>query len=314
MAHASVGWNQAGASTRWSTNDIARLGLLLALATTLHIFEAQLPALPIPGAKIGLANIVSLIALYVWGVREALLLTVLRQLVGSLVTGTLFSPVFAFGLAGSVLSVLVMALALLVGGRILGPVAVSLLGATAHNVGQLFVAWALLGQPQVFYYLPYLLWFAVPSGALVGVTVLRMLPVALGDLSATPAKGVQRTLAWGTATALVLAGVWLTVSLGSSGVVGANPEARIAVAGSLHVALPLDRGDRYELHVPEGRMVIETEDGRVRVAESTCRHQICVRTGWIERTNQSIVCLPFQVVVTVAGGTPQEFEYDALVY
>ena len=168
----------------WSAREIARLGVLLALATSLHIFEAQLPSLPIPGAKIGLANLVSLFALYAWGVREALLIAVMRQLVGSLVTGAFLTPAFAFGMAGGVLSVVVMAGLLRIGGGVLGPVAISLAGATAHNVGQLLVAWAMLGQPQVFFYLPYLLWFAVPSGALVGVTATRLLPFT--DLVSVP--------------------------------------------------------------------------------------------------------------------------------
>jgi len=142
-------WEQAKDSL-WGARDIARLGMLLALATTLHIFEAQLPSLPIPGAKIGLANLVSLFALYVWGFREALLLAVMRQLVGSLVTGTLFTPAFAFGLAGGLLSVAVMALFLQVGGKLLGPVAISLAGATAHNSASSWWLGPCSGSPRCF--------------------------------------------------------------------------------------------------------------------------------------------------------------------
>src|SRR5690606_17757360 len=101
--------------------------------------------LPIPGAKIGLANLVSLFVLYAWGFKEALLLSVMRQIVGSFVTGTLFGPTFLFGLSGGLLSIIVMAVIKSIGSRFFGPVAVSLFGATAHNVGQLLVAWALLG-------------------------------------------------------------------------------------------------------------------------------------------------------------------------
>src|SRR5690606_29264444 len=116
-----------GAAAGWSARDVARLGVFLALATALHIFEAQLPALPIAGAKIGLANLVSMFALYAWGFREALLIVVMRQLVGSLVTGTLFAPAFVFGLTGGGVSVAVMALVLRLAGA-LGPVAVAEVG------------------------------------------------------------------------------------------------------------------------------------------------------------------------------------------
>src|SRR5690606_3591981 len=222
----------------WSARDVARLGVLLALATSLHIFEAQLPALPVPGAKIGLANLVSLFALYAWGMREAMLIVVMRQLVGSLVTGTLFAPAFVFGMAGGVLSVAVMAAALRLGPA-MGPVAVSLLGATSHNIGQLFAAWWMLGQVQVFYYLPYLLWFAVPSGALVGVTARRLLPfVSLAEASAYPpssgtpvreegaakSKSESRA-AWATATALVAVGVIAAAWMSAQPAAVAHPQA-----------------------------------------------------------------------------------------
>lgn len=328
----------------WSARDIARLGVLLALATSLHIFEAQLPSLPIPGAKMGLANLVSLFALYAWGFREALLIAVMRQLVGSLVTGTLFSPAFAFGLAGAILSVVVMALLIRIAGRLLGPVAVSLAGATAHNIGQLLVAWAMLGQPQVFYYLPYLLWFAVPSGTLVGVTATKLLPFA--DLLLTPAPEsaaqsgrteppdarsrspvyhaptvrqarAHTRVAWATGAVLIAAGVAIAaVSWRPTAV--AHPTAQVTIDGEVAAQLPLDHEGRYEFFPGGERFVVEVGHGRVRIAESSCPDQICVGTGWITHTKEAIACVPMQVLITVVGGSPPELdteqEYDALVY
>ena len=317
---------ELGKDSTWGARDIARLGMLLALATTLHIFEAQLPSLPIPGAKIGLANLVSLFALYVWGFREALLLAVMRQLVGSLVTGTLFTPAFAFGLAGGLLSVVVMAFLLQVGGKLLGPVAISLAGATAHNVGQLMVAWAMLGQSQVFYYLPYLLWFAVPSGALVGVTASKLLSLAGKIAVGAPEEGLSklrwleqaqghRRAAWVTATALAAMGLVIALAFSWQPAAVAHPQAKVTVGGEVYTLLPLDQPGRHEVAVGGERLILEVEHGRVRVIESTCPDQICVGTGWIEHTREAIVCVPAQVLITVVGGAPPpELEYDALVY
>lgn len=318
----------------WSARDIARLGVLLALATSLHIFEAQLPGLPIPGAKMGLANLVSLFALYAWGFREALLIAVMRQLVGSLVTGTLFAPAFAFGLAGGVLSVIMMGVLIRVAGRVLGPVAVSLAGATAHNIGQLMVAWAMLGQPQVFYYLPYLLWFAVPSGALVGVTATKLLPFA--DLLSVPeidrsvikeaaalTPALRRTrvhtrAAWATGAVLVAAGIVIAVALSWQPTAVAHPTAQVTIGGEVHALIALDHEGLYEFFPGDHRIVVEVSQGRVRVVESSCPDQICVGTGWITHTKEAIACVPAQVLITVVGGTPPqvdpELEYDALVY
>lgn len=312
-----------GAAAGWSARDVARLGVFLALATALHIFEAQLPALPIPGAKIGLANLVSMFALYAWGFREALLIVVMRQLVGSLVTGTLFAPAFVFGLTGGVVSVAVMALVLRLAGA-LGPVAVSLMGATAHNVGQLLAAWAMLGQAQVFYYLPYLLWFAVPSGALVGVAAKRLLPfvsLAAGtDRAGAEAAGrrlFELKAAWLTGTVLVAIGAGLALSTLWQPAAVAHPQAKVTVNGEVYAVLPLEGEGRHELVLGSERMVIEYRDGRVRVAESTCRNQVCVGTGWIGHPREAIACVPFQVLITIVGQSPSdtaEPEYDALLY
>lgn len=341
-------------AVRWRAPDIARLGVFLALATSLHIFEAQLPSLPIPGAKIGLANLVSMFALYAWGFREAMLIVVMRQLVGSLVTGTIFAPAFVFGLAGGVLSVAAMGLGLRLAGA-LGPVAISLVGATAHNIGQLFAAWAMLGQVQVFYYLPYLLWFAVPSGALVGVTAKKLLPfIFLATAGHQAARAVPRPgleaedgvagragwrrrwrkapeagpahasafeakAAWVTGAVLVAAGVAAAFFMLWQPAAVAHPQAKVTVNGEVYALLPLDEEGTFELNLGKDRMVIEYGGGRVRVAESTCPNRVCVATGWISRPREAVACVPFQVLITITGqsdaaGESGDLGYDALVY
>ena len=158
------------------------------VAMSLHVFEAQLPTLPIPGAKIGPANLVSLFALYAWGFREALLIAVDeadRRLAGYRYP---FAPAFAFGMAGGVLASSSWPRASLrrscpgPGGR----------GAWrartgCHNVEQLLVAWRCRASPKSFSTCLDLLWFAVPSGAVVGVTATELLPFA-GLLVPSPGK------------------------------------------------------------------------------------------------------------------------------
>ena len=143
-----VGSPAAGGSAR-GAREVARLGIFLALGVALHVVEAQVPALPLPGARLGLANVVCLVALYLWGAREAVVLVVLRQVLGSLVTGTLLSAPFWFGLTDKLVSVSMMAAAAWAAPRILSPLGVSLAGAAAHNTGQLLVARVLTGQGAV---------------------------------------------------------------------------------------------------------------------------------------------------------------------
>ncbi|BAS29240.1 heptaprenyl diphosphate synthase [Limnochorda pilosa] len=304
---------------------MARLGMFLALGVALHVLEAQLPSLPLPGAKLGLANIVSLVALYLWGFREALLLVVLRQVLGSFVIGTLFSGPFWIGLAGGLVSVAVMAGVRAGAGRLLSPVGVSLMGAAAHNTGQLMAAWLLTGQGAVLAYLPVLLWLALPAGALVGLAAARVLAQVPPPPSGTRAgsgvgRGVSRAQIqprvrhgdWAAAVLVAAVGaVLLWNTLVPATAAGAGPAVAVVTVGGREVLeLPLDQEQAVPLTAGGVRMVLETAPGRVRVRASDCPDQICVRTGWIDRTHQAIACLPGRAVVRVRGGEP--LPYDAI--
>lgn len=298
-----------------TAQEVARLGMLLALATALHIFEAQLPALPIPGAKVGLANVVSLLALYAFGLREALLIVGLRQVAGSLFMGTFLSPAFFFGLAGGLLSVIAMQLVRWVV-PMASPVTTSLVGAAAHNTGQLAVAWLLTDQPAVFLYLPYLLWFAVPAGAFVGrlmeslIPYLRSSGIWEGSLVQSGEKRRRTEVAVAVSLAL-LGGVILYVgAAGPADEIDGIPVAVVRVDGDEVMRLPLNADRAEHLHVHGGEMVIEVVDGEVRVAKSTCNNQLCVRRGKISSTKASIVCVPYHTVITIEGEAQDPLQLD----
>ena len=151
----------------------AFFGVFAALALLLGYVEslAALP-LPVPGAKLGLPNLVILLALYLWGPKAAGGLTVLRVVLSAL----LFSgfSAFWFSLAGAILSFVVMSLAC----RIprLGVVGVSVLGGVFHNLGQLIVAGLVIENLSILGFLPLLMVFGVIAGALLGVIAAACLP------------------------------------------------------------------------------------------------------------------------------------------
>ncbi len=149
--------------------------LLVTLGTTLHVLEAMLPnPLPFPGVKLGLANIVTLLALYLYGLREGLLVAVLRVFFGSLLVGTLFSVSFMMSLSGAVISLLVMGLLSRI--PLLSILGVSMAGAVSHNVGQLLVASYLIQTNSIFYYLPVLIIVGLPTGLSTGYISRMLLP------------------------------------------------------------------------------------------------------------------------------------------
>lgn len=144
-----------------------RLSLLLALSIILNIVESFFPILNgmIPGLKIGLANIVILVILYTFTMKDALEISILRVLlVGMMRTG--FGLPFLFSLGGSILSVLSMGIAKkFTNLSILG---VSLIGSIFHMIGQIGIAMICLNLPKLAYYIPILFFFAIPTGLLVG--------------------------------------------------------------------------------------------------------------------------------------------------
>ena len=133
-----------------SPRKIARMGLLMAAALILSWVEAVLPfQIPIPGVKLGFANIITLVVLYQYSFPTALLFGILRVLLSSLFLGRLSGVLF--GLCGTLLSVCGMAF--LKRCRCFSSLSVSAAGAILHGVGQLTVASVLL-TPSVWTMLP----------------------------------------------------------------------------------------------------------------------------------------------------------------
>lgn len=154
----------------------ARLTLLsicLALSLMLFFIELRLPLVAeVPGFKLGLANIVTVAALRLFRAREALLLLVLRIVLGSVFAGSL--PALSFSLAGGLLALSVGVLLLRAVPRV--PLALlGVAGALSHNVGQLLAAAFWLGTLDVFYYAPVLFALALVTGAATGFLAQEVL-------------------------------------------------------------------------------------------------------------------------------------------
>lgn len=127
------------------SQDKYRIALLAAYAVGLHGLESLLPS-PIPWLKFGLANIITLITLMLYGFRAAIMVTLIRVLISSLLTGTFPGPAFLLSLGGGVVSTMAMATVLSAFRGLFSAVGLSLIGAFFHNMTQLFLAYFLLVQ------------------------------------------------------------------------------------------------------------------------------------------------------------------------
>ncbi len=157
------------------TRDDVRIAWLAALAIAIHMVEAAIPA-PLPGAKPGLANAVTVAVLWLYGWRAAAWVGLLRVLVGSLLIGTFLTPTFLLSLSGGMASLLVLGLARRMPGRGFGPVGLCLLAAMGHMLAQFLVAYALfIPHPGLFALLPVLMTMAVVFGLVSGLVTARLL-------------------------------------------------------------------------------------------------------------------------------------------
>lgn len=149
--------------TRMTTHELTHLALLTSTGLILYVVEAMLPPLfPIPGAKLGLANIVTLVALTKFRPRDALLVLLSRIVLAGFFAGQLVSLMLS--LAGG-MTCFVMSLVALRLFHLRLP-ALSVVGAISHNMGQLAMATVILHTAAIFFYLPFLLIAAIPAGLL----------------------------------------------------------------------------------------------------------------------------------------------------
>lgn len=149
-----------------STRFMALYGLLTALAFVLGYVESLLPIyLGAPGVKLGLANLVTVIALYSMGGKAALFINLARIVLTGFTFGNMSSILFS--LAGAALSLAVMAVCKKI--RLFGMIGVSILGGVCHNIGQFLVAAYVVKTFGVFSYFPVLLAVGTAAGALIGL-------------------------------------------------------------------------------------------------------------------------------------------------
>ena len=153
-------------------NRVAYFGVFTALALIFSYVESLIPIqLGIPGVKLGLANLIIVIALYKMRLSEVFLLSIVRILLSGFLFGNYFSILYS--LAGGLLSLVVMALLKKTGDfSVMG---ISMAGGVSHNVGQLVVAMLVVETFSVGYYLPVLLVAGLGTGFLIGVAAGEML-------------------------------------------------------------------------------------------------------------------------------------------
>lgn len=159
------------------TSQIALLGILTAQALALSFIENFIPPIPVlpPGAKLGLANIVTMFTASTMGFGNAIFITIIKALFVGSTRGVI---AFFMSLSGGVLSTVVMCALIRLKKKPFGILGIAVASAVAHNIGQLIVATIISGTAMFASYAPFLLLFALISGCITG-SILNILMPAL---------------------------------------------------------------------------------------------------------------------------------------
>ncbi len=158
-----------------SVQRLTTLSLMIAVAIMLNYFERLIPiAITIPGVRLGLANVVSLVCVSLYGYRDAYVVLIMRTLLSSFFYGSLSALLFSLG--GGLFALTIMVALWRFKDSFLSIVGISIAGAIFHNIGQVFVAFVILATPSIFGYLPVLLISAIITGILIGVVAQRTMP------------------------------------------------------------------------------------------------------------------------------------------
>jgi heptaprenyl diphosphate synthase len=150
-----------------SQNRIAYISTFTAATIALFSIETLFPK-PAPGIRLGLANIFILLVLLTYGYKEALLVGVLKSVIGSIILGRFLSPSFLLSISGTMVSISVMWVSIKYF-KVLSLVGISILGAESHIITQILIVSSLfLGKTSIQYLLPPYILMALIAGSLTG--------------------------------------------------------------------------------------------------------------------------------------------------
>jgi heptaprenyl diphosphate synthase len=152
------------------TTDLSRLALLAGTALILFVVESAVPR-PLPWMKLGLGNGAVLLALLLFGVRQAFAVAAIKILVGGLITGGLAGPAFIISTGAGLASLSIMSLARRCPPQLLSAVGISIIGAVTHQLVQLLLASVYIRHLGVVSLLPLFLLGGLLSGGLIGLVV-----------------------------------------------------------------------------------------------------------------------------------------------
>ena len=181
----------------FSAKRIATLGVLVALSLISFTLENLLPPLFLPGAKIGLSNIFTLLTLFMFGYVDAILLVVIRTVLGSLIVGGIASLIYS--LTAGVVSLIVAILLVQFVYPKISLISISITSAIVHNIVQVLVFCLIVNNTYMITYLPYFALIGILSGCVVGLLaylVIHKVPTSIFNRLLNNEKKYMKEQIW----------------------------------------------------------------------------------------------------------------------
>lgn len=171
------------------SHKTTQIGLMVATAAILFSVESLIPV-PFPWFRLGLANVITLLALRWWGLKESLFIVLLRVVIGSLITGRLLQPMFILSLGGSLSAALGMAGFMRLYQKGLSFIGISIIGSVLKNITQLILTYLLIiSETHLVILVPAMLIASIITGLITGLCTvildnrLRKTVVHFGSIS-----------------------------------------------------------------------------------------------------------------------------------
>jgi heptaprenyl diphosphate synthase len=172
-----VWWYNTTGESRMKLKKLVFLAILISASIVLSIVESLISTalFIIPGVKLGLANIVTLVLFYIYGERDAFIVLIIRIFLVGLIYSGLFQPTFWMSLSGGIFAFVTMILVKKI--RVFSMVSVSVSGSLMHMVGQILMAMIVLNTATLIYYLPYMILLSIPTGIFTGIVAKKMVRI-----------------------------------------------------------------------------------------------------------------------------------------
>lgn len=158
-----------------NTKRLTNLAIFLSVSIVLSYLESFIPSFSVPGAKLGLANIVTLVIMYMYGEKDAFTVLLLRIFLVALIRGSLFAYPFYLSLSGGMLAFALMFTFKRL--KIFNLVSISVMGSLGHSLGQIIMVIILLDTKELAFYFPVIFMIAIPTGFFVGFTANKFIGI-----------------------------------------------------------------------------------------------------------------------------------------